>query len=232
MNDRDFFEICKSDAVFADLRRYTEDRGTFICRYTGVQLHYVHPYILNTQGQSLLFQDVFDVNKNKHVGDYMWCNNNRSWAKMNLQPGDIVKFECGATMLRYGREYHTNNYYRPIRNLFRLVYPRKIELLQRDESTIYNGPLYDKKIIDLRLGIEYKNYYDYISCNNIGFDEYREQLIIQLIDAHEPQLIFNRHGRINSDLYPPKIMFKDDYENLPTNLKEEIDRIKDRKLVY
>lgn len=86
MSNKDFFEIYKSDAVYVDLKAYTEQRGTFICRYTGVQLNYVHPYILNTAGQSLLFQDVFDVNKNEHVGDYMWLNNNRSWSKLNLRP--------------------------------------------------------------------------------------------------------------------------------------------------
>lgn len=231
MNDKDFFDISKNEGVYTDLRAYTEQRGTFICRYTGVQLHYVHPYILNTQGQSLLFQDVFDVNKNEHIADYVWLNANRSWAKMNLQPGDIVKFECGATLIRYGREYHVCNYYRPIRNLFRLVYPRKIELLQRT-TEIYNGPLYDRKVIDLRTGVEYGNFFNYTNAKNIHFDEWVEKLIIQLIDAHTPQLIFNKHGRIKSDLYPPDIMFKDDYENLPTQLKEEINRIKDKKLVY
>lgn len=216
--------------MFEILNRYVRDKGTFQATFTGVETTVVHPTMLNVEdGKALLFEDLYDVEQNQYVGKWCWLNLNRSWLKAAPRPGDRVEFMSNSTLYHLGRNYHKLNIRRPIRDLWRLVYPTKISIIDTDED--YINPIY-RPIIDLRTNIVHDTFFKYLEANDVRqpFTERKELLFIELIDNHYPQCLFNRNGFIVNDKYPPQLMYLEDYNNLTDSQRKEVDRVRMSKI--
>ena len=216
------------------LRQYTDDRGTFTAVYTGIHLHNYH-YFINTyqNNQSLLFANIYDVNMNISVAPYLFMNYNKSWAKLDLEIGDVVQFKAYGELYRLGQRYHPLNTTRVTVNYYRLKYPIEAEVIGRLDIP---SPMYDIPVYDLQTGQHFKSFEEY--SNNTPFIKNpvdRELLFISLIDGLYPDKIWlNKKGNVNTKNYKPYVIYRNIYDNLSPEQQMELEgfhRIEDNKPV-
>ena len=86
------------------LVKWIENRGRFLAVYAGVHLYNQH-YFINqySNNQSLLFANIYNVTDNIAVCPYMFLNNNRTFAKLDLEFGDIIEFDAYGELYRFGQ---------------------------------------------------------------------------------------------------------------------------------
>lgn len=206
------------------LRRYTDkNRGTFTAVYTGVHMRNYH-YFINTyeNNQSLLFANIYDVNMNISVCPYLFMNYNKSWAKLDLQIGDVVQFKAYGELYRLGQRYHPLNTTRVTVNYYRLKYPKEVEKIGHLDIS---SPMRDLPVYDLQTGQHYKSFKEY-SCNTpfIKNPVDRELLFLSLIDGVYPEKIWlNRKGKVNSSNYKPYVIFQDIFDTLSPEQQKELE---------
>lgn len=206
------------------LRQYTDkQRGTFTAIYCGVHLYNYH-YFINTyeNNQSLLFANIYDVNMNISVCDYMFMNWNRTWAKLDLKIGDVVHFRSYAELYRLGQRYHPLSVTRCTCNYFRLKYPIEAEVIGHIEIP---DPINEIPVYDLQTGQSYKSFEEY--SHNTPFIKNpvdKELLFISLIDGIYPDKIWlNKKGNVNSKNYKPYVIFEDVFDKLSPEQQRELE---------
>lgn len=196
------------------LRQYTETRGTFTAVYTGVHLYNKHYFINQYENnQSLLFANIYDVNMNISVCDYMFLNFNKTWANLNLQLGDVVQFKAYGELYRIGQHYNPLNTTRCTVNYYRLKYPAQAEKIGKVQI---HHPLQDIPVYDLRDGVTYKSFEEYTEftpyCRN---NDSKELLICSLIDGTNASKIWiNSRGNVNCSNCKPYVIFETDFDKL------------------
>lgn len=108
-----------------------EERHTFTGTFVkfGFKNGYMGPV------ETLLLVDVKD-NKGNIVTDHLWFNKTKGFAKLELEEGDIVKFD--ARVSEYEKGYKGYNYMQrilnPVSKDYRLTYPTKIELVSKGDG--------------------------------------------------------------------------------------------------
>ena len=219
---QDFFYSSKEKRLYNTLSKYHEQRGLFEAIYTGITLSNIHPYI-NSNGATMLFEDLYSVNDNEYICKYFFLNKCATLVKPNLQAGTKIRLNLGSEIYHFGRNYHPNNIWRPGRQMYRLLYPSQLIILEHTNN--YVPPTY-KPIIGIRSGKEYNNYYEYIKSANIINNELIERILIQLIHSSDYRLLFNKNNKFNSELYVPKLIFKETYDKLPKECLECLDYIR------
>ena len=193
------------------LAKYGAKDGTFRLIYTGIDTHILHPYTNNYNLTSKLFQEVYSVEDNQYIVDYMFLNNNRTWEKLPLTEGDIVELNARTKKYRMGNEYHRNNNWRVIRDYYRILYPHNAEII--DHIDIKN-PVFDLPVVDLRTGDTFSNYDKWFTNSSYRTNEDKELLLIHLIDNTNKELVLNRAGRVRCKRVPPVIMYKYVFDKL------------------
>ena len=223
--------------MFDILKKYTNKRGVFRATVSDVRTFYYHPHIANTQGGALLLLDLESVNDNAYVAKYYWVNS-YVFDKYYLEPGDRIEFTAYSKLYMFGRDRYTLNAYRVIRDYYRLLYAKDIEVIEpintdiTDVLGIYSSPLLEP-VRDLITGAEYKDFKEYVKNNPLlKHEEAIELYKIMLFDCHYPELILNRKGQVNCQLFSPRVMFVDDYNRLTDSQRIEIDKIKSRKFEW
>lgn len=191
--------------------------------FTGVHLYNQH-YFINQydNNQSILFANLYDVNMNISVCPYMFMNWNRTWAKLDLQIGDVVHFKSYSELYRMGQRYHPLSTTRCSCNYFRLKYPTQAEKIGRLEIS---HPLQDIPVYDLRTAQNYKNFEEYAEATPfIKNPRDRELLIISLIDGIFPTKIWlNKNGKVNSRNYRPYVIYQHIFDTLSPEQQMELE---------
>lgn len=205
------------------LRQYGDERGTFTAIYTGVHLYNQH-YFINQydNNQSILFANIYDVNMNVNVCDYMFLNWNKTWAKLDLKIGDVVEFKSYSELYRLGQRYHPLSTTRVTCNYFRLKYPTAAKVIGRIEIP---DPINDIPVYDLQTGYNYKSFNEYAAATPfIKNPVDKELLFISLIDGIYPDKIWlNRRGKVNSANYKPYVIFEDIFDKLSPEQQRELE---------
>ena len=191
--------------------------------FTGVHLYNQHYFINQYDGnQSLLFANIYDVNMNINVCDYMFLNWNKSWAKLDLKFGDVVLFKSYAELYRMGQRYHPLSATRCTCNYFRLKYPKEAQVIGNMQIS---HPLYEKPVFDLQELRTYDNFEQYAAATPfIKNPVDRELLICSLLDGIYPTKIWlNRRGKCNSANYKPYVIYQDVFNKLTPEQQIELE---------
>lgn len=202
--------------------------------FTGVHLYNQHYFINQYENnQSILFANVYDVNMNINVCDYMFLNWNKTWAKLDLKFGDVVNFKSYGELYRMSQRYHPLSTTRCSCNYFRLKYPTQAEVI--GNMPILH-PLYEKPVFDLRELHTYENFEQYAAATPfIKNPVDRELLICSLLDGIYPDKIWlNRRGKCNTKNCKPYVIYQDVYDKLTPEQQLELQtfhQIEDNKPV-
>lgn len=205
------------------LRQYTEDRGTFTAVYAGVHLYNQHYFINQYENnQSLLFSNIYDVNMNINVCDYMFLNWNKTWAKLDLEFGDVIEFDAYGELYRFGQRYHPLSTTRCTVNYHRLKYPIEAEKIGNIQIP---HPLYEIPVIDLRENKKYSSFEQYsLYTPFIKNSVDRELLICSLMDGvYADKIWLNRKGKVNCSNCKPYVIYDYVYNTLPLNERFELE---------
>lgn len=205
------------------LRQYTDERGTFSAIYTGVHLYNQHYFINQYENnQSLLFANLYDVNMNISVCDYMFLNWNKTWAKLDLKIGDVVLFSAFGELYRMGQRYHPLSITRCSCNFHRLKYPTQAEKIGRLEIP---DPINDLPVYDLQTAQHFKSFEEY--SHNTPFIKNpvdKELLFLSLIDGIYPDKIWlNKNGKVNSRNYRPYVIYEHIFDTLSPEQQMELE---------
>lgn len=205
------------------IRQYGDERGTFTAVFTGAHLYNQH-YFINQydNNQSILFANLYDVNMNISVCPYMFMNWNRTWAKLDLQIGDVVHFKSYSELYRMGQRYHPLSTTRCSCNYFRLKYPIEAEVIGNIEIP---DPINDLPVYDLQTAQHFKSFEEY--SHNTPFIKNpvdKELLFISLIDGIFPTKIWlNKNGKVNSRNYRPYVIYRDIFDKLSPEQQMELE---------
>ena len=205
------------------LVKWIENRGRFLAVYAGVHLYNEH-YFINqySNNQSLLFANIYNVTDNIAVCPYMFLNNNRTFAKLDLEFGDVIEFDAYGELYRFGQRYHPLSTTRCTVNYYRLKYPKDVKKVGKAQIS---HPLKDIPVIDLRENIKYSSFEEYsLHTPFIKNPVDKELLICSLMDGvYADKIWLNKNRKVNCSNCKPYVIYEYVYNTLPLNERFELE---------
>jgi len=76
--------------------------------------------------ETILLKDITDASNNI-LTDHLWFNLTKGFEKVDLKPGDKIKFKARVKEYEKGYKGYRDDVYKPIESDYKLSYPSKIE---------------------------------------------------------------------------------------------------------
>ena len=100
----------REKGIYGNLVKYCDKRGLFEFTWTNIGVC-MHPYILNDitkTPNSYLVENVYDVQTNEFIAEYMWLNVNKTLLDLEPQAGDRIQANYYAEKYRLSAKNITN----------------------------------------------------------------------------------------------------------------------------